>query len=495
MQARHPCVLLTFIAASLGFVGCAPSPQILKRYHTADFAGAPHDPKLFVSVFAVDEEEPASAPPKLAGLSDRGQAAYIEAAAKLATKPDDIKSAVSKPFASAATPAIDPKRVTFSKRLVISLRKSGFRPADRLSEATVRIDFPPSIRVLSWEKLANDYVKVDQGSLSLQQGNKIDVSTGVTLPQASLQISGEKSNQLTETTQLAKSYIRLSGEIGEHSITLYQQGDTQVDIGGTVVATVKLAFEPGLRNNSTVQTWDLWHFKGLFTTKDETPRKPKEEPPGKTKDDPSDKAQAPKPAPGPKKPADDAKRLVPQDAAKITVSRDTVQYANCSGGVKPVSVRVDYVTRMVESGDDTLDEGDDRVVFRPGEASVPSKPGEAPTDPSAVGEVIRAEDKEFDYFVLVDRIDGHLSIGDPSGTPPPSVIAFETYADAFEFKQWLWSSPHVPQTVGLWALSLGLGGKLTKDALRRLDISRLSMNREPDGSDSAGSCQATPSGS
>ena len=404
-------VLVRVIAAcvTLSLAACAPTPQILKRYDTAAFPEKTHQPTLSVSTFTVEAPDPPSTAPKLSTLSDRGQAAFIEAAAAKADKIGDLKAAITKPFASPEDKPFDTSRLTFTKRLVITLRKDAFRPADRLSEATVTITMPPRVRVLAWERLENDYVKVDQGELSLQQGNKFDVSTGITIPGASflkpIDVSAEKTNTLGEKQQLVTSFIRFAGELTDHTIKLYQQADTQIDIGGTVAANLKLTFEgaSGDAPSDWIKQQDVFAFKDIM--KDNKPAAPN----------------------------------------GIEVSKTTVRYANCKGGISPLSAQVDYTVRVVEQGDATINEGDDAVTFK--EAS-------ATADASALGVLIQPSEKRMNRFRLFSKKGKYyLNIVDPGSTNADgTALTFDSYAGANEFLTWLRLSPTAPQNVGAWKL-------------------------------------------
>jgi hypothetical protein len=414
------CLLLAALSS------CAPSPQILKRYDTATYSDAEHDPNLTVSTFTVDMPDAAATSPKLAGLSDRGQAAYIAALAAVIKTPSDLKDAISKPFAIAGDDsAVDTKRVLFTKRLVITLQKSQFRPADRVSEVTVTVTFPSSIRLLSWEKLENAYITVDQGSLALQQGNKFDVSTGISIPAAPfvkpIQVSGEETNSLSETQPLTRSFIRFSGELHDHSVTLYQEGDTQLDVSGTVAASLKLAFLDSLSH-----FYQVFRFKELFS-----------------------------------------KEGTPQSSAKVKVAKAFIFYPGCSGDLAPVSVKASYTIRKVLHGDATLTEGDDAVVFAENNTVAL---------PDALGTVVRKAEKEFDYFTLFDENGGYLEIVDPSAGASGNRLIFATFSDAADFLQWLNLSRVAPHSVGAWKIVQGNRQQLTKASIARLQIDRDSTN-------------------
>lgn len=333
-------VLLLAVQATAG--GCAlfsgTNPQITRRYASHAFV-RDTSPSVSITVFALPIPEPTPDETGLTDLSPQAQAEMVKVMAER-TKDggaQDVVQALAIPIEGASSAPTLRNLTRRSRRLVFSLDNQSWGPANRISEARIYIRPRNGTRFVSWNRIENQYEKVEVGKLSLSQGRNVSAEVGLTLPilDAAPKLSGGAESTLTEDVVLSQQRAVLVGALTPDSAMLLQQGGAGIDLTGNVTADFEFVV-PAADEDTTV-------FIPVLSEVDTDSTKCKQRP---------------------------------------AFARQTFYYPR-QIGQQPADVvfdvRLRYVLRDVPRGHRTILEGDDAALFRTGTASVDSAmviPGE-----------------------------------------------------------------------------------------------------------------------
>jgi hypothetical protein len=308
-------VALTSVLALLLW-GCMPQPEISRRFakDTTDWSGVAAES---VELTSFTTDVPADSQPLLLKLSDRGQSAFIDAAAK---DPDKTKTLL---LALSGKKAPGAKRdfSLFERRVVLTTDPVNFRPGDRIAETKIIFELIGDADFVSWSRFANEFGEVDLGTISLTQGNTFNAELSATVPAAGplTNIGGTLTNtstrSLTEQMPLKRSFVKISGALTPRDARLTQRGDVGIDLSGTAAMDLDIRIREVSKQEELI-----FAFSDLY------------------KDD----------------------KLVQASDVRVSVENVRLPAQACPVRAK---VYLESTIRKVVSGADTIIEGDDNVVF------------------------------------------------------------------------------------------------------------------------------------
>jgi hypothetical protein len=306
-------------------VSCVtPKPKLTKRYAEASFEPKEYwDKKQDVgaTVLAVDIPGQKKDKTSVLDLSDRGQSEYIKSIFAMDNKEKSPEEIVFQTYSKKTkSQLIDRSRVNISKRLIFSLQKKYFRPADRIKEAIAKLTLDNGLEFVGWEHFENRHKMVNPGSLTLEQTNSTSFGASVSVPQVKelgeISLSQDLSRALSEVANLDREIVQFWALLNSGSATFFQSGGPSIDLSGTFIVDVSLAFQ-----KINIDMKNTVIFKDLFD-----------------------------------------KKKVAQTASKVGYDQITVYYPRQASDIK-AKLEADYILRKVTNGDKTFTESDDSVTF------------------------------------------------------------------------------------------------------------------------------------
>ena len=391
MRSRSvPFICLVFV---FGLVACTPKPQLTKRYSSIVYDPASAGEvtlEMTISLFSINPPSPEQKPKTALDLSDRGQAEFIKLAGSKVKNADELRTAVFKPFKSPPSEEHDRSRTNLTRRLVFSLQKKSFRPADRIEEAVTTLLIGQGVKFVSWNQFENRYKTIKPGSIELEQTNTTKVETSLSFPQVQelgdIALSQEFARRLKESENLEKDIVQFSAQLEDNRATLFQKGATSIDLSGTFIVDVELAFQQGSYDQVNVIK-----FKNLF---DESGN--------------------------------------PVASSKISSATTKVSYPYSSCAITTAALETIYQIRRVVEGESTHQESDDKVLMtvKTTKTVLPSV-------------LIPATALELNFWYITAPDGRQLKWQSVVGNGVEA-ITFTSFDDALAFLQWLKRVPQKP---------------------------------------------------
>lgn len=317
-----------FTAIALATAGCSTT---LKRYNSAL---QPRDDGNQVSATVFSLPLPPTESRTVLSLGERGQAAAVNALSTRTSTATDLLAALAAPLEAAPQVAYAIDRTKIKRRLVLSVRHDQRSLADRIIALRVTISTSPGgARFLGMDKLTTKYETTDLGKVvttsqsgfsaglgatrsseESDDGNKSTLSLAPTL-------SVSAGRSVAEEMLLRQRYIAVSGELSEHSVTVILEGTPGIDLAGNTLADIDI----GLPRDGV--SWKV--VSGL-------------------------------------------EDVFEKDGKLQCPSHATLRYTSV---VLPPSadvwahIRAEYTVRHVVSGENTLNEGDDKIELVSGKVA------------------------------------------------------------------------------------------------------------------------------
>jgi hypothetical protein len=418
------------LAGFVALLGCT-TPELTRRYRSIDTGGGANcraEPSIAVSTFVMDPER--SGNPAVAGLSDRGQEALITGLTSKTSNAADLLRAMN---LAQDGGGIVIERSKFKRRIVVAVNGLDFGPADRIQRMSVNLALGPEqaaiVKFTSWDKLVTKYDTVDLGTLKLSKGSTFEATADLTPPQikeiAGIGLGYTSNRTLDEAINLRRRINALSGRLSATEATLFEEGEVGLDLTGNTVVDVELEAQ------SPIEV-PIFQFTNLRDAKG-----------------------------------------APSAPEAVVANPRWIRMPQKPGDIT-LKVRADYVVRHVESGADTIMEGDDRVRLVSSSVGVTEDPT-----------LIPRRMMELDIFALKiqsgDDKNGRMLHIAPGRA---HAIFFESYESALEFQAWLRdaSSQKVVDVIGRTPINLGPTDDLehfvplTKDDLAHFIIDRRRAN-------------------
>jgi hypothetical protein len=372
--------LVAALTIILTLSACLGTSELTKRYKDARFEDLKEaDAKGYVTV-DVQSYPMTSKPPqrkRVFDLSDHGQQAYVTALSEKEKDADKFLSKISLPL-ERAQPKTGDDRTNFMRKLVFSINNETKKPANRIDRIKLALTLkaPDAIRFSTWDRIVTNYQTVDLGKLTLGATTSFALSPEITTEAGASgtlgSVSYEKSRQEEITV---KDRLVISGTLTDAKAILFEKGVSGMDLSENLVAEIE--FEA-----IDIAGTALIKFDNLFKEDD--------------------------------KPETDQK--------KIKIIETSAYYPNLQADIKG-DLEYDFVFREVMTGEKTIPEGDDEVVFQRGHGKV--------SDITLI--------KKSDYANKTWRIsDGknfvHILF---KGRKDPVVIDFSAPEDAKAFLRWV----------------------------------------------------------
>lgn len=199
----------------------------------------------------------ASSPPtSVTSLSDRGQAAFIEALATKTSSASAFRSELAEAIRGAPKPDLALERER--RRLVLSVfPRDGFEPGDRISEVVVNLKLKrEEQKFLSWDRFEAQDELVELGKITRADTTTRSLSSGATTSLPSFPIGAEIAGSLqnvegiTEEQVLRQRRIVLGGSLKPNQISLLMEGIAGIDLVGN--ATIQVDLRTGEKDNQAV---------------------------------------------------------------------------------------------------------------------------------------------------------------------------------------------------------------------------------------------------
>lgn len=398
------------LLALLCLISCSPKPELTKRY--ASFRQDTGTSSLIsVSGFSTSATQ-STAKTTLSNLSDRGQAALVEALAAKAKDGDALIALLGKEIAAKKKDTNFPDHTVFTRRVVLSVQNESKLPPDRLTKVRLVLRFnkgdslEPKFK--SWDTFVTKYETIDIGTLSFTQTREMGADIGFAPPPiSSIGINYNATNTLAENIALKRRYVTSSGILRSDEAEIILEGAIGIDLSGNVA--VDMVVDVCDHEN----TQELYYFTKLF------------------KEDGS--ANTP---------------------SMIEFATKTATYPCQATRPLGVNLSAKAVLRRVAVGDDTIIEGDDAATYLDIEAA-----------PQCF-ELIGAGDLRFSYWDLRDDNNAILHLHNPA-TGSDESIAFPAYQEAVDFAVWLQKSGAVDVRGRRLTLA---GGTYAKTDAKRLTV-------------------------
>lgn len=355
-------------------------------------------------------------------------------------------------------------RTKFKKRIVFSISNESAFPGDRIWKLTIGLTDNAAggspVRFVNSDVLVSQFVTTDVGKLAYNRKNTFTANLGAETGgsatqngkttsssgnQATTQNSNEdetagtssstnngttggstneNSSSITATNKatgslsyyrelssneevmLKQRYVKLSGSVKEHSLSLYQESTSGIDLSGNVSADVEFG-----QNNAAVIATPTFEFYNLKAAAAYNP------------------------------------------VAQVKLKMIVVAYPNVAAGTNIVgTISFKGVVRTINKHDNTIAESDDEVTFIKGTSAV------------ATETVTILTDKEMipNLWHINNSAGSSMQI-QTAGMAAPIDLQFRTFEDAQNFILWLKeNNANIIATAGVVAngvhLSMGTGG-------------------------------------
>lgn len=191
---------------------------------------------------------PNRAPLTVLGLSERAQAAFVEALAEKSVSASELRSELAQAIRGRNGPNLAQHRAR--RRLVISVfQENGFEPGDRVSEVSLNITMDDRTqKFLSWDRFAAQSELVELGSIRRTDSTERSLDAGVTSALPNFPISptleGSISNTegVTEEQTLRRRRLVLAGRLAQdgETLSILMEGVTGIDLTGNATVEVDL---------------------------------------------------------------------------------------------------------------------------------------------------------------------------------------------------------------------------------------------------------------
>jgi len=394
-------------------IAACTSPEITKRYKSyTDENRQDAFPDSVASVSMFSLPLPADrVTVKLTDLSDRGQGELVRV---LSEGVDDSSLLLSR-IATPTAPQIADEGVddatTFRRRVVISIRNEGNRPADRIHVARITIT-PKDAAFRNWDKLKTDYVDIDLGTLSFEQKSAISAELNPNIGGPigeGLTISGSREETLGEEVKLRQRLVALSGALSPKQAVLEQQGAAGIDLTGNLVVDLEMSAS-SKATASVDRITGLRRFDGR-----------------------------------------------PSLGRDVFLQRRSLIYPAVASEPLCAKVELDYIIRRVVSGDDTITESDDSVVFVQKQAV-------------AYEPLVTASKLQVGSYVIEHPTERRLVATPTGGTQHR--LTFASFGEAQSFLGWLQETSNYRLANATIALGGGAGqpAALTRAVVRDLYV-------------------------
>jgi len=249
LRERGNAMHRVFYLGLISFALSACTQAELNRRHAflGKHVGSP--PTASISVFPL--AVPPSAARQITSLSDRGQAAFINALAEDTNSATQLRGAVATALGTPIAVGRDSRRQ--NRRLVISvLKENGFEPGDRISDLRLKLTLKDknTAQILGWNRFETQYETVTLGEISREQSLEREASVTAAPPGVSAitQLAGSIAAReaITEEQNLRQRRVTLGGRVEPDSLTLIMEGVTGIDLVGTASVDVNLAIKKSI---------------------------------------------------------------------------------------------------------------------------------------------------------------------------------------------------------------------------------------------------------
>ena len=342
-------------------VGC--SAGLLARYSGHHSLPLTEDDEQLVDINVFVKDKPSASPKSVFSLTDRGQAALIEALGEKSKSSSALAEASATPIAAEPSPEYYEDRSSFAKRLVLSTERTQVsvgdpayarlrdEPADRIT--SMRCTFagltPKDSRFKSWDAATTKYATIELGKATLEQS--IDATftakagTDGATPSGSAEVKAGR--KLTEEANFRRRYLELNVEIdsSRDQLIVVQEGAAGIDLKGNALIDLDVEVKTMPKDKAT-------RVLSIAPMKDENGRW--------------------------------------QAAHQMHASERKISFPRAAAAVRG-SVRCQYVVRKAYRKGNTVSEGDDHAVFMEGTLSKPE------------GSVVFVERKDMKGTVWVVR--------------------------------------------------------------------------------------------
>lgn len=253
MSARQIGRVAALTAALVGATALAGCGPVYTKRYAAISTPSPTPVKLELSAFTVAKEKSSDKPRLIADLPDKAQAAAIEAASQGgALTPRQIAELLSQKIepAKQAVTAVDATSYPIRLAVVVDYPDSGVaRAADRLAKLTTTFklvnangeEHGASPSFIGWSKLVTDKVEVDLGDVTFKQTASSNLAVSPVPEQVSL--GSEFGNEVTEVLRLREQVLPLYGVLTDNTAKLVQTGSLGRDLIGVQSIDITVGFE------------------------------------------------------------------------------------------------------------------------------------------------------------------------------------------------------------------------------------------------------------
>ena len=392
------------LTVSLLLSNCATTPTFTKRYNSI----LPDETTtvnvgLELSAFPVTVTRSASTR-LIADLPERAQAEAIKAISRdKSVTASSVASTLSSRI-TAPTSSATPNFIRYSRRIGVTVDVGDISDsslADRLTMLETNFELNSGAKFHSWSQLANPFIQVDLGDLSFEQSSSIGAEAGfdtLSPDLASLNITGELAQELTETVRLRQTVLPLYGVLSGNKAKLVQRGALGRDLVGIQTIDVVIEVEEG-GSSSVVSS---------FTA-------------------PNEKTKTP---------------------ASLTVSQIRPPKNSCP---ITLTVKADGIIRHVKSGHTTITESDDNIRLL-----------KAKNNTSASYEIIEEEDlKRTGWIIENENSILKMHVLGSTGYGQSKNMVFLNRQQAENFYIWMSESDMIQSKIGKVTFLQG-GAKLSK---------------------------------
>lgn len=238
-------ILCTLWLVVLFVPACMPlrlSPEVTRRYRQSSHI---QDTIHYASLTAFSLPVPGSDPNGILALAPEAQAEFVKGVAAHASTGRAIAAGIAAPIRSDSPPPGARNLARISRRVVFSIENRSVRPADRLHNARIRMLLPNSVSYVSWDKIATKHNTVDVGTLAFNQGTEVGAELGLTLPELSAapKVSSSATSGMNESVTLRQRFVDLNGALTEREAVLLQQSTAGIDLTGNVIADFVMEVE------------------------------------------------------------------------------------------------------------------------------------------------------------------------------------------------------------------------------------------------------------
>jgi len=244
MKNRASQLAVLFLFGAVIISGCNSTGKLTRRYKKIDYKTTKElDTMIELSGYTLEPEASEPSKPKtIFDLNEDAQAQLIKQLSSHESDNTKLITLLSSSLSSKALTSLEILDLTkFQKRIIISVKKLGHKPADRINMVDVKLSLDTSVKLLSCNRLITEYQTLEFGKQNYSNSASVGLQATAGSSASTVLTGSGSSNRTLANTDGSGFKNEGSGATGSNtfantSVNGNTNGFTST-VGGTLGAT------------------------------------------------------------------------------------------------------------------------------------------------------------------------------------------------------------------------------------------------------------------